>query len=125
MNGKELLDRAAQRAQELPTSTLSQPFGEDWDVWKVGGKVFMLCTEVKGPAMITVKARPSDGRQLCDAYADINPGYHMNKKHWITITPNGTVDPELLDDLIAESYLLVVEGLPRRARPVNPDTFGS
>jgi len=30
-----------------------------------------------------------------------------------------------VDDLVTESYLLVVEGLPRRLRPVDPTTFGS
>ena len=41
------------------------------------------------------------------------PGYHMNKKHWITLHPAGDLQTQLIDDLVTESYLLVVENLPR------------
>ena len=48
----------------------------------------------------------------------------MNKRHWITVTPGPGLTPELVDELVTESYLLVVQGLPRRTRPVDPETFG-
>ncbi|WP_416061848.1 MmcQ/YjbR family DNA-binding protein [Rhodococcus indonesiensis] len=47
----------------------------------------------------------------------------MNKRHWIALHPDGDLDPGLVDDLVTESYLLVVEGLPRTQRPVDPETF--
>jgi predicted DNA-binding protein (MmcQ/YjbR family) len=47
----------------------------------------------------------------------------MDKKHWITLHPGGGIDAGLVDDLVTESYLLVVEGLPKRRRPVDPETF--
>ena len=43
--------------------------------------------------------------------------------HWITLRP-GDLDAQLVEDVVTESYLLVVEGLPRRLRPVDPATFG-
>ncbi|WP_430459363.1 MmcQ/YjbR family DNA-binding protein [Rhodococcus opacus] len=48
----------------------------------------------------------------------------MNKRHWITLSPGGTIDKGLVDDLVTESYLLVVNNLPRPERPVDPETFG-
>lgn len=49
----------------------------------------------------------------------------MSKKHRITLNPGGTVDVQLIDDLVPELYLLVVEqNLPRAERPVDPRTFG-
>lgn len=48
----------------------------------------------------------------------------MNKKHWITMTGGGRLDGQLVADLVTESYLLVVEKLPRAQRPVDPATFG-
>lgn len=74
--------------------------------------------------MVTVKARPADSVALRESHHDISTGYHMNKRHWITVTPGGSIEPLLLDDLVTESYLLVVENLPRAKRPVDPDTFG-
>ena len=48
----------------------------------------------------------------------------MNKRHWITLNPGGNLTTSLVDDLVTESYLLVVENLPRAKRPVDPDLFG-
>jgi predicted DNA-binding protein (MmcQ/YjbR family) len=47
----------------------------------------------------------------------------MNKKHWITVRPGADIEQALVDDLVTESYLLVVAGLPRQSRPVDPDPF--
>ncbi|MER6066853.1 hypothetical protein ABT167_38160 [Streptomyces sp. NPDC001792] len=47
----------------------------------------------------------------------------MNKKHWITVKPAADIGQALVDSLVTESYLLVVAGLPRHSRPVDPDTF--
>ena len=99
-------------------------FGEDWEVWKVRGRVFMLQTEITGESIVILKAAPEDGKALREAHPDVTPGYHMNKKHWITVHPGDTIEPGLVEDLVTESYLLVVEGLPRRQRPVDPATFG-
>ena len=62
-------------------------------------------------------------KALRGAYPDITPGYHMNKKHWITVRPGGQVDEALVRDLVTDSYLLVVEKLARAIRPVDPAIF--
>jgi predicted DNA-binding protein (MmcQ/YjbR family) len=120
----KLQQRAAERVRELPDAELTHPFGAEWDVYKVRGKVFMLLTEVPGEPVVILKAAPDDARLLREAYEDITPGYHMNKKHWITLNPHGRLDADLVDDLVTESYLLVVDKLPGRDRPVDPATFG-
>jgi predicted DNA-binding protein (MmcQ/YjbR family) len=125
MRGEDLQNRATERAGELPAAELTHPFGEGWDVYKVRDRVFMLQTEVRGEAVVTLKAAPEDGRRLRAEFDDIMPGYHMNKKHWITLRPGGGLDASLVDDLVTESYLLVVEKLARRQRPVDPATFGT
>lgn len=124
VDGEMMQRRAALRADELPGASLEHPFGPDFDVFKVCGKVFMLMSDLRGTPIVTVKSAPADGSVLREAYPEITPGYHMNKRHWITITGGGALAPELLDDLVTESYLLVVETLPRRLRPVDPATFG-
>lgn len=123
MDGAQLQGIAQSRADELPGSELGHPFGAEWDVWKVRGKVFMLQTAVTGDPILTVKAHPADAQSLREAHECITAGYHMNKRHWITLRP-GDLDAQLVEDVVTESYLLVVEGLPRRLRPVDPSTFG-
>jgi predicted DNA-binding protein (MmcQ/YjbR family) len=119
-----LQQRARARAEELPGVGLEHPFGPEWDVFKVRGKVFMLMTAVTGASIVILKADPADAVALRAQHEDITPGYHMNKQHWITLHPGGRLEGELVDDLVTESYVLVVEGLPRAQRPVDPATFG-
>ncbi|WP_291794821.1 MmcQ/YjbR family DNA-binding protein [Brevibacterium sp.] len=124
MDGEELQRLAAERTQELPGASLEHPFGPEWDVFKVRGKVFMLLTVLADEPLVTLKSHPDDSRSLREAYAEITPGYHMNKRHWITLRAGSALDPQLVEDLVTESYLLVVEKLPRAQRPVAPDSFG-
>ena len=118
-----LQERSATRAEELPGAVRSHQAVGDWEVWKVGGKVFMLQTSMPGEPVVTLKADPDDAISLREAHSDITPGYHTDKKHWITLHPGGDIDAELVDELVTESYLLVVEGLPKAKRPVDPETF--
>ena len=83
----------------------------------------MLLTVLAGEPIVNLKADPEDAKALREAYPDITPGYHMNKKHWITVRPGGQVDEALVRDLVTDSYLLVVEKLPRAQRPVDPQLF--
>lgn len=123
MKGKRLQERAAMRTQDLPGAELTHPFGEDWDVYKVCDKVFMLQTDITGEPIVILKSSPADAKALRQQHEDITPGYHMNKQHWITLHPEGDLDARSVDELVTESYLLVVEGLPKKRQPVDPETF--
>lgn len=124
MDATRLHDCARERAAELPASTAGFPFGPDHEVHKVCGKVFLLMTELAGDPVATLKVDPEDSEFLREAHPDITPGYHMNKRHWITVRPGGPADEQLLRDLVTESYLLVVGKMPRAQRPVDPASFG-
>jgi len=115
---------ALERALGLPAATLEWPFGPDWDVAKVRGKVFLLMAELRGEPIVILKADPVDARLLCQDLAEVTPGYHMNKRHWITLAPGPGLDEALVEDLVTDSYCLVVAGLPRAQRPVDPERFG-
>ena len=123
MDAAELIALASARAEELPGSERENPFGPEWDVYKVRGRVFLLAP-LDGTGRVTLKSHPDDAVALRETFADIVPGYHMNKKHWITLTPGTTLEADLIAELVTESYLLVVENLPRRLRPVDPALFG-
>ncbi|MEU1488567.1 MmcQ/YjbR family DNA-binding protein [Streptomyces sp. NPDC005752] len=125
MNGMTLHTTAAECAEGLPGARLEHPFGDDWEVFKVRGKVFMLMTEVPGRPVVILKADPNEAHALREQYSHITPGYHMNKKHWITLEGGDGVDKELVDELVTESYRLVVARLPKAERPVDPHTYGS
>ncbi|MFF2486140.1 MmcQ/YjbR family DNA-binding protein [Microbacterium sp. NPDC058062] len=123
MDGKTMQRQAADRTDQLPRAELTHPFGVEWDVWKVRDKVFMLQTEVTGEPLVILKAEPSDARALRQVYDEITPGYHMNKRHWITLHAGEHLEPDMVDDLVTGSYLLVVSKLPKSRQPVDPETF--
>ncbi|MEU9671112.1 MmcQ/YjbR family DNA-binding protein [Streptomyces bobili] len=121
MNEMTLHKTAAACAEELPGAQLEHPFGDDWEVFKVRDKVFMLMTEVPGRPVVILKADPGEAHALREQFSHITPGYHMNKKHWITLEDREGVDEELVTD----SYRLVVSHVPRAERPVDPHTYGT
>ncbi|MEU6717861.1 MmcQ/YjbR family DNA-binding protein [Nonomuraea sp. NPDC046802] len=125
MNGPTLHKTAANCAQELPGALLDHPFGDDWEVFKVRGKVFMLMTEAPGRPVVILKAEPGEALALRDQNSHITPGYHMNKKHWITLEGGKGVEKSLVRELVTESYRLVVAGLPKAERPIDPHTHGN
>ncbi len=100
-------------AQDILGAKAEFHFDPHTAVFKVRGKMFMFITG----NLVTVKCDPEISGELRQAFPTITPGYHMNKKHWITITDGPGVTEELLAGLIEDSYRLVVEKLPRYRRP--------
>ena len=92
------------------------PFGPDTAVYKVGGKMFALLPHSAKPPRVSLKCDPEWSELLRKAYAAVQPGYHLNKKHWNTVLLDGSIPDEELGELIAHSYELVVESLPHRVR---------
>jgi len=121
--GEALQEIARARALELPASGMEMPFGPGAEVAKVLGKMFLVLTEVEGVPVVVLKTEPRDAEALRAAHPEITPGYHMNKRHWITLNPGGTLEEDVVRELVTDSYLLVVETLPRSQRPVDPQTF--
>ena len=89
------------------------PFGPEALVFKVMGKMFALVIQGETPPRVNLKVVPEDGAILTGRFDAISPGYHMNKRHWITITLDGTVPDEMIIDLVGDSYNLVVAKLKK------------
>lgn len=92
------------------------PFGPDTLVFKVAGKVFLLTGLDSDPLSFNVKCDPDLAVELRERYDAVQPGYHMNKKHWNTVTVDGSVSGKLLREWIDHSYELVVNSLPAKIR---------
>lgn len=96
------------------------PFDSETLVFKVSGKMFALFPLQKweaGEGSVNLKANPDYSIELRSNYESIEPGWHMNKKHWNTIYLfKKELTPELIFSLIDHSYKLVVQGLPKKLR---------
>jgi predicted DNA-binding protein (MmcQ/YjbR family) len=93
------------------------PFGPETSVFKVGGKMFALTSLGRRPLEVSVKCDPELAVQLRASYDAIRPGYHLNKRHWNTVTVGGDVSDKLVREMIEDSWDLVVSGLPKKLRP--------
>lgn len=114
MDGQTLHAWAKRCALELPFTEHCWPFGPQYDVFKVGGKIFMLFTEHHCRPVVNLKSDPQKSLVNQQIYPSIAPGYHMNKKHWISVYAGEDITVSLLNDLINDSWNLVVDGLPKR-----------
>jgi len=94
-----------------PAARRDMPFGPDALVYKVLDKMFALVAWQEDPLTISLKADPTDAVILRKQYSAVKPGYHMHKKHWNTITLNGTIPHEEIRLMIDESFDLVVHGM--------------
>jgi len=95
------------------------PFDEVTLVFKVMGKMFALVGLQRweeGETKVNLKCNPDWAQELRGEYEAINPGFHMNKKHWNTITLNNDVSDKFAFELIDHSYDLVVKGLTKKLK---------
>src|SRR5256885_13137778 len=89
------------------------PFGPATSVFKVSGKMFALSRLDEVPLRVSLKCEPELAEQLRNSYAAVIPGYHLNKRHWNTVTVDGSVEDRMIEDMIEDSYDLVVSSLSR------------
>ena len=101
-----------------PDAEETFPFGPETSVFKVGGKMFALSSLDGQPLQLSVKCDPELAVQLRAAHPAIVPGYHLNKRHWNTITLDGSLPDQMVTDLLGDSYDLVVASLPKARRPI-------
>jgi predicted DNA-binding protein (MmcQ/YjbR family) len=96
------------------------PFGVEAAVYRVAGKMFAIL--VDDPVRLSLKCDPGEAEALRAAFPAVQPGYHLNKRHWNTVAIDGSVPDALMREWIVESYELVVAGLPKAARPSRPES---
>lgn len=99
----------------LPQAIETFPFDPELSVFRTSGnaKIFALVYLGESPLRLSLKCDPEDSISLREEFADITPGYHLNKKHWITIDLGGQVPDELVEDLVRGSHDLVRPRIPR------------
>jgi predicted DNA-binding protein (MmcQ/YjbR family) len=100
----------------LPGAVEEFPFGPETSVFKVAGKIFALAALEADPLSVSLKCEPELAAQLRLDYPAIRPGYHLNKRHWNTVTVDGSLPERMVRELIEDSYDLIVAALPPARR---------
>lgn len=96
----------------------SFPFDEHTLVLKVMGKIFSITGLNSDEFKINLKCDPDRALELRERHHQIIPGYHMNKKHWNTVSCEDGLPNSLIKELIDHSYDLVVSGLKKSDRAI-------
>lgn len=74
---------------------------------------------------VNLKCDPERSADLREQYEGIKPGYHMNKVHWNTVTPEpySDVETKLFWELLLHSYDLIRASLTKKAQAEIPPRF--
>jgi predicted DNA-binding protein (MmcQ/YjbR family) len=102
-----------------PGTVEDYPFDAETLVFKVKGKMFALMPaehdRTEAPR-INLKCEPMLAEMLRNIYDAVQPGYHMNKRHWNTVLVDGSIPLDEIYTMIDHSYDLVVRGLTKADR---------
>ena len=101
----------------LPLATADFPFDAVTEVFRLQGKIFALCaTDQTSPVKVNLKCDPDLALDLRRTYPEVVPGWHMDHRHWNTVTIDGHVPDDKLQWLIQHSYDCVAAGRPKKPR---------
>ena len=96
------------------------PFDDVTLVFRVNGKMFILISTAEHPMTVNLKCDPERAIELRERYPAVTPGYHMNKKHWNTVTLDGSVPPKEVLTMIDHSFALVAKDAKPARRRTSP-----
>jgi predicted DNA-binding protein (MmcQ/YjbR family) len=108
--------RLQRHCLSFPGSVETFPFAPETSVFKVEGKIFAISRLAGDPLEVSLKCEPLLAEQLREAHPAVRPGYHLNKRHWNTVTVDGSIADRFVEDMIEDSYDLVVSRLPQSRR---------
>ncbi len=97
-------------------TTEDTPFDEVTLCLRVMNKIFAILPLDAVTATAALKCDPDYAIELREKYPEVQPGFHMNKKHWNTVELEGSLDAKMLQHLVDHSYDLVVKTLKKTER---------
>lgn len=105
----------------LPGTYADAPFhDENWTLVRRrdNRRAFLWVYTRGGTLYMNVKVEPQMGVLWRGAYAAVQPAYHMNKEHWVTVRLDGSLEADFSRMLIEGSYQLT--GPKRRTAKQQP-----
>lgn len=101
--------------EKMPFGKVASEYGRNLLVFSVLDKWFCF-VNVEVFDFCDIKCAPEQIGELQERYEGIRPGYHMNKKHWISVCFNQDVPDSKILELVRLSYDIVTASLTRKQR---------
>jgi predicted DNA-binding protein (MmcQ/YjbR family) len=98
----------------FPHATENVQWGHDL-CFKVAGKLFAVTPLEVAPVRLSFKCTPENFALLCERKG-VKPAPYMARNHWIALEQLNALPDSELRELLAESYRLVWERLPKKRR---------
>tara|TARA_B110000261_G_scaffold139941_1_gene159674 strand:- start:37 stop:381 length:345 start_codon:yes stop_codon:yes gene_type:complete len=109
------LDHFREYCLSLKGITEQIPFDENILVFKVMGKMFALCNMMTFE-YCNLKCDPEKAIKLREEFTEVTPAWHMNKKHWNSVSFIGDLSDQQIEQWVKDSYNLVVKNMPKKLR---------
>ena len=109
------LDHFREHFLSFKGTTEELPFDENTLVFKVLGKMFSLCNMMTFE-FTNLKCDPEKAIDLREEYSEVTPAWHMNKKHWNSVSFMGDLSDQQIENWVEDSYNLVVKNMPKKLR---------
>ena len=87
----------------LPQVTEDFPFDETTLAFRIERKIFAMI-DLENIQWFVLKCEPTYALELRERHPEINGAWHMNKKYWISVLLDGSVDDDMIKFLIEQSY---------------------
>lgn len=110
-------EEALEYGMTFPDAYIDTPFSDqNWVLVRYSGnrKAFLWSYEMNGQICLNLKTDPEKGRFLRASYPAVQPAYHQNKEHWITVVLDDSMEDTLIRTLIRESYFLISDSPTKR-----------
>ena len=104
---------------QFPHATENVQWGADL-CFKIDGKMFAVAALEVSPVCLSFKCSPENFAELCER-SNIIPAPYMARAQWVGLQALNAIPDKELRHLLAESYRLVWERLPKKRR----DQLGS
>ena len=92
--------------EKMPFTNVPDQYSRDVLCFYVGSKWFCF-VNIEVFDFCCIKCDPNESGELQARYSGITPGWHMNKKYWITMLLDGTVSEAKILDFLDMSYDLI------------------
>ena len=102
-------------SEKMPFAKAASEYDRNLLVFEVAEKWFCF-VNIDAFDFCNIKCDPDRIGELQAQYEGITPGYHMNKRHWISVHFDKDVPDDTIRELVRQSYDLVAASLPKKER---------
>ncbi len=110
------IERIREFCLSKPYATEDMPFGPDYIVFRIGGKIFCCLALVLGN-VVQLKWSPEEFDEVVERHSYIHQAWHWHKRHMIQFDLDETLIPDAVaKTLIDRAYTYVRDRLPKKVR---------